>query len=112
MGTVTTARAGARGEPQEARWRRRGDNVLRFVAAGPLGYATASLWTMALARLLPGDRTQVTVAVTLTAYLPCAIAIMWAYAARSGWRACRTLAGLAALAGALCWLSIRMTGRL
>jgi hypothetical protein len=39
-----------------ARWARRGDLTLRVIAAVPLGYGVASLWAMALARLLPGTR--------------------------------------------------------
>lgn len=93
-------------------WRRGGDMALRIVAAVPLGYATASLWAMALARLLPGDRAQATIAATLIAFALCAFAAMWAFAARSGWRAFWTLAVLGAAAGAVAWGSIQMTGRL
>ena len=93
-------------------WRRRGDLVLRVVAAVPLGYGVCSLWTMALARLLPGDRAEATVAATLVAFALCAFAAMWAFAARSGWRAVWTLVVLGALAGAITWASIVDTGRL
>lgn len=86
--------------------------VLRTVAAVPLGYAVASLWAMALARLLPGDRAQVTIAATLIAFALCAFAAMWAFAARSGWRAVWTLAVLGTAAGAITYASIQMTGRL
>jgi hypothetical protein len=67
-----------------ARWARRGDIALRVVAAVPLGYATAL----------------------------CAIAAMWAFAARSGWRAIWTLATVAGIAAAIAWVSIDATGRL
>lgn len=92
-------------------WRRRGDTALRILAAIPVGYAVASLWAMALARLLPGDRAQATVAATLVAFALCAGAAMWAFAARSGWRALWVLLLLGAAAGGATWGSIAMTGR-
>ncbi len=105
---MSAAGAMTRGEA----WRRRGDMVLRVIAAVPLGYAVGSLWAMALARLLPGDRAEATVAATLIAFALCAFAAMWAFAARSGWRALWTLVLLGAVAGAITWLSIQSGGRL
>lgn len=102
----------ASGSNRAEAWRRRGDMALRILAAVPLGYAVASLWAMALARLLPGDRAEATVAATLVAFAFCAAAAMWAFAARSGWRAVWTLGLAAALAGGLTWVSIMGTGRL
>jgi hypothetical protein len=93
-------------------WERRGDITLRIVAAVPLGYAVASLWAMALARLLPGDRAEATVAATLVAFALCAGNAMWAFAARSGWRAFWTLAVAGVIGGGLTWLSIMGSGRL
>lgn len=93
-------------------WRRRGDMVLRVVAAVPLGYAVGSLWAMALARLLPGDRAEATITAMLVAFALCAFAAMWAFAARSGWRAVWTLILLGAVAGGITWASIAQTGRL
>jgi hypothetical protein len=95
-----------------AAWRRRGDMALRIIAAVPLGYAVASLWAMALARLLPGDRAEATAAATLVSFALCAGATMWAFAARSGWRAVWTLALCGLLAGGATWLSIMSSGRL
>jgi len=94
-----------------ARWARRGDIGLRVVAAVPLGYATASLWAMAIARLLPGDRAEASVTASLIALALCAIAAMWAFAARSGWRALWTLLAAAGVAAAITWISIDATGR-
>ena len=94
-----------------ARWARRGDIALRVVASVPLAYATASLWAMALARLLPGDRAEATVTAALIAIALCALAAMWAFAARSGWRAIWTLGLAAAVAAAITWISIDATGR-
>lgn len=94
------------------RWTRRGDMALRVVAAIPLGYAVASLWAMALARILPGARSDATIAATLIAFVVCAAAAMWAFSARSGWRAFWTLALIGAVAGAITWASIQATGRI
>lgn len=100
--------------PAQARsilWRRRGDNALRLVAAVPVGYAVASLWAMALARLLPGGPGPATVTATLVAFALCAAAVMWAYAARSGWRALWTLVLVGAVAAAVTWVSVASGGR-
>ncbi len=94
-----------------ARWARRGDIALRVVASVPLAYATASLWAMALAPLLPGDRAEATVTAALIALALCALAAMWAFAARSGWRAIWTLGLAAAVAAAITWISSDATGR-
>lgn len=93
-------------------WRRRADMTLRVLAAVPLGYGVASLWAMALARMLPGDRAEAAVAATLVAFALCAVAAMWAFAARSGWRAVYTLVLLGAVAAGITWLSIASAGRL
>ncbi len=95
-----------------ARWSRRGDIALRAIAAVPLGYAAASLWAMAIARLVPGDRTEASVTAALIALVLCAVAAMWAFAARSGWRAIWTLVLAAGIAAAITWVSIDATGRL
>jgi hypothetical protein len=91
---------------------KRGDVMLRVLAAIPLGYGVASLWAMALARMIPGARSEATIIATLVAFVICAVAAMWAFAARSGWRAVWTLAVLGAVAGAIAWASIGTTGRL
>ncbi|MET3725979.1 hypothetical protein [Sphingomonas trueperi] len=86
--------------------------VLRVIAAIPLGYAVASLWAIALARILPGTRSEASVTATLLALVLCAAAAVWAFAARSGWRALWTLCLVGAVASAIGWASISMTGRL
>lgn len=93
-------------------WCRRADILLRVLAATPLGYAVASLWAMAIARILPGDRAGATIIGALVAFALCAVAAMWAFAARSGWRACWTLAAVSAPAGVITWISIAASGRL
>lgn len=92
-------------------WRQRGDSALRVIAAIPGGYAVASLWAMALARLLPLQRAEATFAATLVAFALCAVAAMLAFAARSGWRAVWTIALAGGVAAAICWGSIALSGR-
>lgn len=93
-------------------WRRRTDMTLRVVAAVPVGYAVGSLWGMALARIIPGDRAEAVVAATLVAFVICAVAAMWSFFARSGWHAVWTLAAIGGVAAAITWSSIALTGRL
>ncbi|CAN5419104.1 hypothetical protein BH10PSE15_BH10PSE15_17600 [soil metagenome] len=93
------------------RWRHSADSALRILVAMPGGYAVASLWAMALARLLPGGPAQATVAATLVAFALCAVTAMWAFAARSGWRAFWTVALAGVVAAAITWGSIALTGR-
>ncbi|MEP9402929.1 hypothetical protein [Sphingomonas sp. VNH70] len=102
----------SREQARAVAWRRATDNLLRIVAAMPVGYAVASLWAMALARILPGDRSAATVWATLIAFAVCAVAVMWAYAARSGWRALWTLLVAGGVGGAIAWGSIAIGGRL
>lgn len=102
----------ATGQVRHLLWRRIGDNALRLIAALPVGYAVASLWSMALARLLPGDPAQATIAAALIALVLCALAAMWAYAARSGWRALWTLVVAGGVAAGICWGSVAIWGRI
>lgn len=102
----------ARATEQSVVMRRRIDNTLRFVAAVPLGYAVASLWGAALARVLPMAHSEATVTGTLVALLLCALAAMYAYGARSGWRATWVLLLLGTVAGGITWASIAATDRL
>ncbi len=100
------------GQVRHILWRRATDNLLRIVAAMPVGYGVASLWAMALARILPGDRVAATIWASLVAFAICAGAVMWAYTARSGWRALWTLGLLGAVAAAIAQVSIAVGGRL
>ena len=92
-------------------WRRRSDNALRIVAAVPVGYGVASLWAMALARILPMAPSEASVTGALVALALCAFAAMYAYGARSGWRALWVLLLLGGVAGGIAWLSITTSGR-
>lgn len=94
-----------------ASWRWLGDVSLRFIASAPVGYVVASLWAMALARVLPMTTAAATITATIVAFAICAIAIMWAYAARSGWRALWTLVAIGVVAGAITCVSITLSGR-
>lgn len=91
--------------------RERVDDALRILAAVPGGYALAASGSMAIARLLPGDRLETTVAATVLAFALCAATVMWAYAARSGWRALWTVMLAVAVAGAIVAASVHLTGR-
>ena len=102
----------ARATGRAIQWRRRGDNLLRILAAMPVGYAIASLWAVALARILPMAPSEASVAAALIALPLCALAAMYAYAARSGWRALWVLIVLGAVGGGIGWFSIAESGRL
>lgn len=92
-------------------WRRRADTALRVIVAMPGGYGVASLWAMALARTLPGGPAEATVAATLVAFALCAFTAMWAFAARSGWRAAWTTLLAGGVAATIAFGSIAQTGR-
>lgn len=95
-----------RGGAAAASWRRRGDMALRIVAALPLGYATGTLWAMALSLILPMDAANATTAGMLAAFVICAVSAMWAFAAKSGWRAFWVLAVAGGAGGAIIWASM------
>ena len=97
------ARAGA--------WRRRANTILRVLTAIPGGYLVASLWGMALARLLPGGPLQASMAAMILSFALCAAIAMWAFAARSGWRAMWTVLLAGAVAAIITAVSIHLTGR-
>jgi hypothetical protein len=92
-------------------WRHRADTALRILVAMPGGYAMASLWAMALARILPGGPSEATFAATLVAFALCAFTAMWAFAARTGWRAAWTTLLAGGVAAAIAFGSIALTGR-
>ncbi|WP_157134623.1 hypothetical protein [Sphingomonas sp. PAMC 26605] len=96
---------------ERRRWRRRADAALRILVAMPGGYAVASLWAMALARILPGGPAAATITATLVAFALCAVTAMWAFAARSGWRAAWTTLLGGGIAAAIAFGSIALTGR-
>lgn len=112
MANVVSSTAHGDEKRSDGAWLRRGDTALRVFAAIPLGYAVASLWAMALARILPLAPSEATITATLVAFILCAVCAMWAFAASSGWRAVWTLALAGALAGLIAWASIAATGRL
>lgn len=85
---------------------------VRVLTAFPLGYAATSLVVMALARLLPGDRAQVTVTASLLSFAMYAGLVVFVFAARSAARALLTTVLIGAVAGGITWVSILMGGRL
>lgn len=91
-------------------WRKRGDMVLRILAALPLGYAVATLWAIALSVTLPMRPEQATTVGMLVAFAICAVAAMWAFAAKSGWRAVWVLAVAGGVAAALAGIMTRGGG--
>lgn len=92
-------------------WRRRGDQALRLITAMPLGYAVATLWGMALSRILPMAPAEATTVGMLAAFVICAITAMWAYAAASGWRAFLLVLAAGLIAGAIVWVAMATGGR-
>lgn len=80
--------------------------VLRVIAALPLGYAVATLWAMALSRILPMNAAEATTTGMLAAFAICAASAMWAFAARSGWRAVWVLAIAGGAGAAITWASM------
>lgn len=75
------------------------------------GYAIAALATMLLARGLPMERSEATVAATLISFAVYAVVALWAFAVRDVTRFWLWLLVLAVgLAGAS-WLAIVMGGR-
>lgn len=86
-------------------WRKRGDIVLRILAALPLGYAVGTLWAIALSVTLPMRPEEATTTGMLVAFAICAVAAMWAFAAKSGWRAVWVLAVAGGVAAALTWIA-------
>lgn len=91
-------------------WRKRGDMILRILAALPLGYAVGTLWAIALSVALPMRPEQATTVGMLVAFAICAAAAMWAFAAKSGWRAIWVLAVAGGVAAAITGISMRLGG--
>lgn len=77
----------------------------------PLGYAVATLWAMALSRILPLRADEAVTVGMLAAFAICAVTAMWAYAAASGWRAFRLVLAAGVLAAAIVWIAIATGGR-
>lgn len=84
--------------------------ILRILAALPLGYAVATLWAIALSVILPMRPEQATTVGMLAAFAICAVAAMWSFAAKSGWKAVWVLAVAGGVAAALAWVMTRGGG--
>lgn len=76
----------------------------RLLAAIAGGYALTAIATSLLAVLLPASRVNAVMTATLLSFVFYAFAIMWAFAARSAWRAWAGLLLPAALLGCALWL--------
>lgn len=76
----------------------------RVIAAILGGYALTSLATFALARLLPLSKSEASMTATLLSFFIYACVVIWAFAARSAWRAWGSLVAAAFVLGAALWL--------
>ncbi|RKF18936.1 hypothetical protein D6851_14155 [Altericroceibacterium spongiae] len=87
-------------------WLKSVDTILRVIAAVPVSYAVASLWAIALSRLVPIERAQATLVGMLASFAICCAGVMWSFAASSGWRALWSLGLIGGAAGLIAWLSL------
>ena len=78
----------------------------RIVAAAAGGYSLAALSTACLVLGLPLSRGEAVLAATLPAFVILCLAVIWAFAARTAWRAwCGLLIPCALLGACKLWLS-------
>lgn len=68
------------------------------------GYAVAAFWAAALARLLPAATADATLVATMASFVIYTLAAIWAFAARSTWRATGGLLLAGVLGALLAWL--------
>lgn len=94
------------------RWRRRLDVFGRSVTAIFLGYLFSALSTAVLARLLPGDRAEASMAATLLSFAIYAAVGVWAFADAKIWRVWLGLTAGSGLLAAILWISLALEPRL
>ena len=97
---------------QNLRAARARDIAARALAAVPLNYAVTSALTMLIARLLPGDAAQASIAATTLSFAIFAGIAMTAFAVRSALRLWIGLVAAGLVAGVADWLLIAVGGRL
>ena len=97
---------------QNLRGARARDIAARAFAAVPLNYAVTSALTMLIARLLPGDAAQASIAATTLSFAIFAGIAMTAFAVRSALRLWIGLVAAGLVAGVADWLLIAVGGRL
>ena len=97
---------------QNLRAARARDFAARALAAVPLNYAVTSALTMLIARLLPGDAAQASIAATTLSFAIFAGIAMTAFAVRSALRLWIGLIAAGLAAAAADWLLIAIGGRL
>jgi len=85
-------------------WGYRGGVALRALAAIVIGYLVAYGFTAFGTVVLPFDRNDRVVAASLLCFFVWCAAAMYAFAARSAWRACWVLALWAGAMYAVAWL--------
>lgn len=78
--------------------------AVRLLAAIVGGYGLTAISMSLLAVLLPASRVDAVMTATLLSFPVYAVAIMWAFAARSAWRAWAGLLLPAAVLGCALWL--------
>lgn len=89
--------------PWQAGARSFGNALARLLTALAGGYLLAAAGAILLARLYPAAREEAVLAGNLLAFLVFAGVVLWAYAARSAWRACLPVWTLYGLTCALTW---------
>lgn len=94
------------------RWANRRDVALRTVAAVPLNYALTSLFTVLLARILPGDPAQASIGATLLSFAAFALIAMLCFALQSVARLWLAMIGAGVALALADWLLIAWGGRL
>ena len=81
--------------------------ILRLAAALLGGYALATTMAVALAGLMPAPRADAVLAATLASFALHAVAVLWAFAARSARRAWLGLLLPTAFSAGVAWLVTR-----
>ncbi|WP_447765111.1 hypothetical protein [Sphingopyxis panaciterrae] len=94
------------------RWANRRDVTLRTAAAVPLNYALTSLFTVLLARILPGAPAQASIGATLLSFAIFAGIAMLCFAVRSVSRLWLAMIGAGVAFALADWLLIASGGRL
>jgi len=97
--------SGGRASQRTRGWRYRGNVAARALAGVVGGYAVAALAVMMLARLLPADRIEATIAATLLGFVGMPATTIGAFLVRKPWHAWAGLSGVAALCSGAIWLT-------
>lgn len=102
--TTAAAPSAARKPRASLSWRYRGAVALRTLAATVIGYLVAYGFTAFATVVLPFGRNDRVIGASLLCFFVWCAAAMYAFAARSAWRACWVLALWAAAMYAVAWM--------